>query len=213
MFSASSASRERGVSAASSSRRKTSVSPNTEAVSLTVSGVCCSSGPRGIASAGVQAVAELVGEHEHVAPAARVVEHHVGVHARRRVRAEGAAALVRAHRSVDPALVEEALREVAEHGRELVEGAEHEVGGLGPLDRDLLVGDRGHAVVVGELVEAEQLGLEAVPAPRQVVVGAHGLEQRLHRLVAGLVGEVAARQPVRDRSAGGRRRPCPAAGC
>ena len=145
----------------------------------------------------VQSVAELVGEHEDVAAAAGVVEHHVGMDARRGVGAEGAAALVRAYRSVDPVLVEEALGEVAEDGRELVEGAEHEVGGLGPVDRDLLVGHRGHAVVVGELVEAEQLGLEAIPAPWQLVVGAHGLEQRLHRLVAGLVGQVARREPVR----------------
>ena len=70
----------------------------------------------------------------------------------------------------------------------------------GHCDGGLLVGHRGHAVVVGQPVEAEQLGLEAVPAPRQVVVGAHGLEQRLDRLVAGLVGEVAAGQPARERA-------------
>ncbi len=51
MFSASSVSREAGVSAASSRRWNTSVSPNTEAVSQTVSGVCCSKMPRGMASA------------------------------------------------------------------------------------------------------------------------------------------------------------------
>jgi hypothetical protein len=51
MFSARSDSRLAGVSAASSRRRKTSVSPNTLAVSASVSGVCCSKTPRGWASA------------------------------------------------------------------------------------------------------------------------------------------------------------------
>ena len=148
----------------------------------------------------MQAVAELVGEDEDVAPAARVVEHHEGVDARRGVGAEGAPALVRAHGSVDPALVEEALGEVAEHRRELVEGGEDEIGGLRPLHAGLLVGHRGHPVVVGQPVDAEQFGLEAIPAPRQVVVGAHGLQQRLYGLVAGLVGEVAAGQPARERA-------------
>ena len=162
-----------------------------------MSGVCCSSGPRGRRQGGVQPVAELVGQHEHVAPAAGVVEHQVRVHARRRVRAERAAALVRADGRVDPALVEEPLGQLAEDRRELVEGAQDELGRVGPVDVDLLVGDRRHAVVVGEPVEAEQVGLQAVPAPRQVVVVAHRRQQRLDRLVAGLVGEVAAGQPVR----------------
>ena len=51
MFSASSDRRLAGVAASASRRRKTSVSPNTLAVSASVSGVCCSNGPRGRASA------------------------------------------------------------------------------------------------------------------------------------------------------------------
>ena len=50
-FEASSDSRDIGESVSSSSRRKTSASPNTDAVSQTVSGVCCSKMPRGTASA------------------------------------------------------------------------------------------------------------------------------------------------------------------
>ncbi len=85
-----------GVGAASSRRPKVSASPNTEAVSARVSGVCwwkmpCSRGERR-----VDAVAELVREREHVAAAAGVVEQHVRVDRRHGVRAEGAAALARA---------------------------------------------------------------------------------------------------------------------
>ena len=57
----------------------------------------------------VQAVAELVGEGEHVAAAVGVVEHHVGVDRGHGRGAEGAAALDGRRRRVDPALVEEAL--------------------------------------------------------------------------------------------------------
>ena len=56
--------------------------------------------------------------------------------------------------------------------------------------------DGRHAVVVGDAVEAEQPGLERVPALRDVVALDDGLDQRLHRLVARLVGEVAAREPA-----------------
>ena len=51
---------------------------------------------------GVQAVAHLVGEDEHVAALGRVVEHEVGVLARDGVRGERAAALGRPRRGVDP---------------------------------------------------------------------------------------------------------------
>ena len=71
MFSASSASRDSGVGASSSSRPKTSVSPNTDAVSASVSGVRCSKTPARARERGVDAVAELVGERQHVAAAAR----------------------------------------------------------------------------------------------------------------------------------------------
>ena len=62
----------------------------------------------GLGQRGVQPVAELVGHRQHVAAPGGEVEHHVRVHAGHGVGAERAAALVRAHRGVDPALVEEA---------------------------------------------------------------------------------------------------------
>ena len=197
MLSASRPSRDAGVGASSSRRPNTSVSPNTLAVSASVSGVAKWKTPCGRASDGVHAVAELVRERQHVAAARRVVEHHVRRGARDGVGAERAAALARAHRGVDPLLVEERARARGELGREALEGVEHHVLGARPRDRLVLVGHGGHAVVVREPVDAEQPRLEPVPAARQLVAPADRLDQRRDGLVGRLVGEVAAREPVR----------------
>ncbi len=146
---------------------------------------------------GVDAVAELVGQDEHVAPPRRVVEHHVGRGARHRVGAERAAALAGAHRGVDAAVVEEGARGVRHLRREAGERVEHHRLGVRPRHLELLVGHRGHAVVVRDPVDAEELRLQPVPAARQLVAAADRLDQRGHGLVRGLVGEVAGGQPVR----------------
>ena len=145
----------------------------------------------------VQAVAELVGEGEHVAAAVRVVEEHVGVDRGDGRGAEGAAALDRGRRSVDPALLEEALNDLRGVAREGGERVGDQLAALLPGDLLVVVGDRGHAVVVGEALDAEQPRLGLVPAPGQVVAALDRLDQGLHRLVGGLVGEVARGEPVR----------------
>ena len=152
--SVSSASRESGVSACSSRRPKTICSPNTLAVSASVSGVLMWNTPWRRAERRVHAVAELVRERHHVAALVGVVEQHVRVRRGHRVGAERPAALVRAHRRVDPALVEEALHDAAELARERAVGVEHEVARLAPADVLLVVGDGREPVVVGELVDA-----------------------------------------------------------
>ena len=68
----------------SSNERKVSISPNTEAVSASVSGVDAISGPRAPASTTMHAVAELVGKRHHVARLAHIVEQNVGMHRRHR---------------------------------------------------------------------------------------------------------------------------------
>ena len=75
-------------------------------------------------------------------------------------------------------------------------GGEHELLGVLPVDGLVVLRDGGHAVVVGELVDAEQLRLEAIPAARDLVAVAHRAQQRLDGLVGGLVGEVARGEPV-----------------
>ena len=100
----------------------------------------------------------------------RVVEHHVRVRrtgpCRRRTRRRACRAA--------PARRSSARRRSARtsspsSARERRVGVEHEVARLGPGTVSSVVGDRGHAVVVGEPVEAEQPRLEAVPAARQLV--------------------------------------------
>ena len=129
---------------------------------------------------GMQAVAEFVRHRQHVATAGGEVEHHVRVHARDGVGAEGAAALVRADRSVDPALVEEPPRDPSRLGGERLVGVEHQVAGIGERERDLLGQHRRRAIEVGQPVEAEQPGLQRVPALRDVEPAADRLDQRHH---------------------------------
>ena len=162
---------------------------------------------------GVHAMPELVRQRQHVAAQVRVVQQHVRVHARHAVGAERAAALAGAHRPVDPVLVEEAVDQRAELVAEGRVGVEHDLLGLRPGDLLVVLRHRRHAVVVRELVDAQQLRLQAIPAARQLVASAHRLDQRLHGLVGGLVGQVARRQPVRVVSAAGRRSSCPRAAC
>jgi len=67
---------------------------------------------------------------------------------------------------------------------------------VAPAEHVLRLGDRRHAVVVGDTIEAEQPRLQRVPTLRDVVAGDHGVDECLHRLVARLVLEVAAREPA-----------------
>ncbi len=145
----------------------------------------------------VQPMPELVRQGEHVAAAVGVVEHHVGMDRGDRRGAEGAAALRGRRRSVDPALVEEAQRDLPGAVREGLERGKHQLLALLPGDLLVVFRDRRHAVVVRQPLQAEQARLGLVPAPRQPVPALDRLDQRLHGLVGGLVGEVARGEPVR----------------
>ncbi len=114
---------------------------------------------------------------------------------RDRVRAERARPLSRPHRCVDPALGEEPLGDVRELRRERCVRVEHELASLVPPELGVSRRDGRHPVVVGEPVEPEQLRLERVPALGDVVAALHRVDEGLDRLVARLVGEVAARDP------------------
>ena len=153
--------------------------------------------PCGLRQRGVHAVPQLVGHHEHVVRARRVVQHHVRVRRGHGVRAEGAAALVRARRAVDVAAREELRGHLAELRREGPVAVEHDLLGVRVGNAVVAVRHGGHAVVVGQRVETQQARLQRVPAPRQVVAALDRLDERLDRLVARLVREIARRQPVR----------------
>ena len=145
----------------------------------------------------VQPVAELVREREDGAAVARVVHEHVRVNAGDRGGAEGAGALVLAHGCVDPAVGEEPLDGGARFPGEVGIGADDELPRVGPRRLARVVGDRREAVVVHELLQPEELRLQPVVALRHVVPRHGGVDQRLHRLVGGLVAEVAGRDPGR----------------
>ena len=144
----------------------------------------------------MHAVAELVGQGQCVAPAARPVQHDVRVVAGDGVGAEGAGPLAGGGRRVDPALVEEAAADAGQLRGEGVVGVEHQLRGVGPTERAVLGGHGAVPVVVGQAVEAEQPGLDPVPALGQVVAALHRVDQRGDRRVAGLVDQVARGQPV-----------------
>jgi hypothetical protein len=111
--------------------------------------------------------------------------------------AVGADRLVRPHGRIDPAALEEVRDDAADLGREVLIRLEHERRGLVPPHRGRTRGDRRHAVVVGQAVDPEQPRLDPVVALCDVVTVDDRVDERLHGLVRGLVGEVASGEPVR----------------
>ena len=144
----------------------------------------------------MDAVAELMRQRGHVAAPVGPVEHHIGMDRGDRRGAEGAAALARPRRDVDPA-IEEPPGDLAHPRGDGIERLEHDLAALAPADLLLVGADDGHPVVVGEPLDPEQLRLRPVPAARQLAPRPHGFDQRLDRFVGCLVREVAGREPVR----------------
>jgi len=95
------------------------------------------------------------------------------------------------------ASIQRSTRHPSRLGREAGVGAEHQLTGLCERERDLLGEHRCGPVEVGDSLDPEQLGLEPIPPLGDREAPAHRLDERHHRLVGGLVGEVARRQPVR----------------
>ena len=131
----------------------------------------------------MQAVAEFVRHRQDIAPPGGEIEQHVRVHARHRVRAEGAAPLVGPDRGIDPVAVEEPARDLARLGGERAVRLDDQLARRGVGERDVLGKDGGGPIVVGELVDADQLRLEPVPPLRYVIAGAYRLDQRRDGLV------------------------------
>ena len=110
---------------------------------------------------------------------------------RERRRAERAAAFARAQLGVDPALVEEAPRDVGHFWAEIRVGFQHEI--LRIFERDVAVTTRKRrvAVVIFESIETENLRLQSVVARNEGIVLDAGGEQRVDRAVCDFVGEIA----------------------
>ena len=85
-----------------SSLRKVSISPNTLAVSASVSGVGAISGAVRRRQHLMHAVAEFVRERHHVARLALIIEQHIGMRRRHGRMREGARRLAGPHRRIDP---------------------------------------------------------------------------------------------------------------
>ncbi len=94
-------------------------------------------------------------------------------------------------------LVEEALGDRAQLGREGGVAVEHDLASRRERIGDLVLGDRSHTVVVGQTLDAQETRLEAIPAPRQLVPRAYRFDQGGDRLIGGLVRQVAGGQPGR----------------
>ena len=131
----------------------------------------------------VDGVAELVGQGHHVADRVGVAGQDVGVGAGGAAHAESAAALGGTQLGVDPALVEGALGDAAEGLGEGVVALQHDVLASGPVVRGQVGAERGVAVVVEELVEAQQAALEPVVAADDGEAAHAGGDQGVDRLL------------------------------
>ncbi len=138
-------------------------------------------------------VAQLVGQGQHIAPLAHIVEEHVGVFVGGHRMRIGARRLAAAGPGVDPRILEKGARLVGEGGRQLLERVQHQ--GLGLLPRvaaRLGLIEGGVAVPIVQLLAAERLGLQGVIAVRQArIVLHHRLFQGVDRLGVNLIGQVA----------------------
>ncbi|MFH1567678.1 MAG: hypothetical protein ABIL09_06715 [Gemmatimonadota bacterium] len=141
----------------------------------------------------VDPVAQLVGQGHHVPRPAGVVEEDVGVQVRGDGGAVGAAALAVGQGRVDPAAREEGLGQLDHAAREAGEGAEDQVAGAGEGDGARGAGQGGVAVVVGQVVDAEDPALEAVVAGRGGIAARNDFGHRVDDGAGQLVVEVAAR--------------------
>ena len=144
----------------------------------------------------VHAVPQLVGEGLHVAGLAGVVEKDVRVGARHRPVAERTAALARGQGRVDPVLLKKPAGDLCHLRMKFAVGVQHEGPGLRPLVGRVCRPHRGVPVVIVQLVDPQKLLFEAVEPRHEVVPVRHGLNERVHRLVVHLIGEVALLEPV-----------------
>ncbi|MPL71127.1 hypothetical protein SDC9_16898 [bioreactor metagenome] len=140
----------------------------------------------------MHAMAKLVRQRHHVARLAEVIQHHIGVHRGHRRMGEGAGRLAGLDARVDPALLEEGLRDLGHLRREAGIGGQHRVLRLVPQDLARRLGrQRGVAVPDLERLEAQPFRLQRVIAVAEPRIGGdHGVAQRLDHLGLDVVRQV-----------------------
>ena len=137
---------------------------------------------------------QLVRERHDVARFAQVVEHDVGMHIRHRGMGKGTGGLARFHRGIDPALVEERLRDVGHARIEPGIGGHDRVARLVPADGAGVFHGQGRVAVPDlHAVQPQPFALQFVVAVRQARIGGdHGVAQGLDNLGFHVVRQVAA---------------------
>ncbi len=145
-------------------------------------------------------VPQFMGQGHHVAGAALVVQQQIGMRRRHGRMGEGARRLARAHRRVDPGVVEEALADIGHLRRECGIGAEDRLAGLVPVDAAFVdIGQRRVAIPVIQPVGAEPFRLQRIIAMRQVRTGRpHCRGKSVHHLVLDEIGQVSRRIRPRE---------------
>ena len=143
----------------------------------------------------VHAMAQLVRQGHHVANLSLIVQQEIRMRRRHRRMGEGPWRLARPRRRVDPARAEEFAADIRQFRREGVVGVEHDLLGLGPGDRAVvMLGQRRVAVPVGHGLDAEPLRFQLVVAVRELGVSLlDRRRERVDHLVLHDVGEVTER--------------------
>ncbi len=140
----------------------------------------------------VHSVAQLMGQGQHVAPLAHIVEEDVGVGVGTDRVGIGARRLAAPGPCIDPGVVEEGAGMVGEDGGQAFEGVQHHPLGVVPavhLRLGLIEGSV--AIPVVQRLLTHQLGLEGVVAVRQARIGLdHRLFHGRDRGGIDLIGQV-----------------------
>ncbi len=143
----------------------------------------------------VHTVAQLMCQRHHVARSGLVVEQHVRMDRWHGRRAKRAPALAGPDRRVDPSPLEEQGRDVSHAPIEARVSIQDDRARLVPGIEPVSSRQRRIAIVVEQLIHAEQPPLEAIVAGNNVVTRRHCLDQCFNHAVVHLVRHVARRDP------------------
>ena len=140
----------------------------------------------------VDPMSQLVGQGHDVTRIARVVHEHVRVVIGCHGGAVGAPPFALTQSGVDPLVGEESVRRLCQLGAEIPERVEHHLAGLRKRDVGLLTTHGGVAIVVGQVVDAEDPSLQPVVPRHGVEVGGADIRDGVDDGAVQLIGQVPA---------------------